>query len=236
MAEARKENIYEKLATVRKVVEVVEKDRSGYGYKYVSDEELLSRITKKMEQKKLSLIPKIVPGTLDVEQYTYKKTKLHQKTKDPYDEINNEILVSADMVYVWVNNEDPSETVEVPWILVGQQSDASQSFGSALTYSYRYFLLKYFGVATVNDDPDDWRSKQQAAEAEQERLMTEEIINEFDKILRDYLEAHDGDKDDVLAFVSQYAKGGKYRTISEPAVAAKLLKDFRDKFLESKED
>jgi len=235
MAE-KKENIYEKLAVVRKVVEVVEKDKSGYGYRYVSDEELLSKITKKMEQKHLSLIPKIVPGTLEVEQYTYKKTKLHQKTKDPYDEINNEILVSADMVYVWINNDDPTETVEVPWILVGQQGDASQSFGSALTYSYRYFLLKYFGVATVNDDPDNWRSKQQAAEAEQERLLCEEIVNEFDKVLRDYLEANAAKKDDVLAFVSQYAKGGKYKTISEPAVAAKLLKDFKEKYMEVKED
>lgn len=236
MPEEKKENIYEKLAEVRKAVEVVEKDKEGYGYKYVSDKELLALISTKMEQKHLTLIPKIVPGTMKVTPYTYMKNKLHPKTKELYDEINNEVLVSAEMVYSWINNDDPTETVDVPWIMVGQQSDASQSFGSGLTYSYRYFLLKYFGVATVEDDPDNWRSRQKEAEAEQEKLVVKETIQEFDKLLREYLDENPDSKDSVAEFVSQYAKGGKYKAITEPAMAAKLLKDFKAKFIESKED
>ena len=235
MAE-HKENIYEKLAEVRKAVEVVEKDSQGYGYKYVSDRELLALISGKLEEKHLTLVPRLVPGTMKVEPWTYIKNKLHPKTKELYDEVNNEVIISSEMVYTWVNNDDPTEVIEVPWMLVGQQGDASQSFGSALTYSYRYFLLKYFGVATVEDDPDNWRSRQKEAEAEQDRLVVKEILDEFDKLLREYLEANPAKKDEVLALVSKYAKGGKYKSITEPALASKLLKDFKNNFKESKEE
>lgn len=229
-------NIYQKLAEVRKAVEVVEKDSTGYGYKYVSDKELLAMISGTMEANHLTLIPRITPGTTKVEPWTYIKNKLHPKTKELYDEMNNEVIVSAEMTYTWINNDNPEEQIEVPWMLVGQQGDASQSFGAALTYSYRYFLLKYFGVATVEDDPDNWRSRQKEAEAEQDRLVVKEIIEEFDKLLREYLEANPDKKDELLAFVSKYAKGGKYKSIAEPALAAKLLKDFKNNYTESKEE
>ena len=38
-------NLYQKLAKIRKQVEVVQKNKSGYGYKYVTDDELLAKIT-----------------------------------------------------------------------------------------------------------------------------------------------------------------------------------------------
>ena len=57
-----------------------------------------------------------------------------------------------------------SGAIVVPWVMVGQQADASQSFGSGLTYVYRCFLLKLFGVSTVEDDPDRRRSIQRGVE------------------------------------------------------------------------
>ena len=158
-------NLYQKLAKIRKQVEVVQKNKSGYGYKYVTDDELLAKITVGMDKYGVSLVPNIVPGTLKVEPYTYKKTK-REKQKDgnyaTYEETVNEFTAVCDMSYVWVNNDNPEETVTVSWSMVGQQSDASQCLGSGLTYSMRYFLLKYFNVATPDDDPDNWRSKQKA--------------------------------------------------------------------------
>lgn len=68
-------NIYQKLAKVRKQVEVVQKNKSGYGYKYVTDDELLAKITAGMDRYGLTLIPSIVPNTISVNPYTYKKTK-----------------------------------------------------------------------------------------------------------------------------------------------------------------
>ena len=47
---------------------------TDYGYKYVTDDELLAKITVGMDKYGVSLVPNIVPGTLRVEPYTYKKT------------------------------------------------------------------------------------------------------------------------------------------------------------------
>lgn len=153
-------NLHQKLAAIREMVEVMQRNVSGYGYKYVSDVDLLAKITVGLKEHHVSLIPQIVPGTTVVDKYEYTKTK-NGKTEPVY-----EILTKADMLFTWVNDDNPEEKIEVPWVLVGQQGDGSQAFGSGLTYSYRYFLLKYFGVATPNDDPDNWRSKQLEAEEE----------------------------------------------------------------------
>lgn len=165
-------NIYQKLAKVRKQVEVIRKNKSGYGYKYVTEDEILAKISVFMDKYHLSLVPSIQSGTTRVEPYTYKKTKTTGKGEF-YEENSNEILVSADMTWSWVNNDNPEERIDVSWALVGQQSDASQAFGSGLTYSSRYFLLKYFNIATPDDDPDNFRSKQRAAEAAEDKMIAE---------------------------------------------------------------
>lgn len=218
-------NLYQKLAKIRKRVEVMQKDKSGYSYRYVSDAELLAKITGAMENNNVSLIPFVVPGTFHVEPYTY------IKTKKGVEETVNELLVNADMVYKWVNNDNPDEYIEVPWALVGHQSDASQSFGSALTYSYRYFLLKYFGVATPDDDPDAWRSKQKAAEAEEDKLLAEQIINTLDETVRTFLADNKDKAAEVKELMTKYVKDANYKKITEPALAQKLLEDFSNSFL-----
>lgn len=40
---AEQMNIYQKLARIRKQVEVIQKNKSGYGYKYVSEDEILAK-------------------------------------------------------------------------------------------------------------------------------------------------------------------------------------------------
>lgn len=83
-----------------------------------------------MDSLGVSLIPGIVPGTLEVAPYTYVKTKYDSKAKEYHEENVNEILVKADTVYTWVNDVNHSESIVVSWGLVGQQADASQIFGS----------------------------------------------------------------------------------------------------------
>lgn len=219
-------NIYQKLAKVRKAVEVVQKNKAGYGYRYVSDDELLARITGAMDKYGVSLIPNIVPSTFEVEPYTY--IKKNKKTGE--NETINELLVKADMEFEWINNENPEEEIVVTWALTGHQADASQSFGSALTYAYRYFLLKYFGVATPEDDPDAWRAKQKSAEAEEDKLLAEQIVAEIDKVVRAYIADHDDKKAAVKELMTKYVKGGDYTKITEPTLAAKLLEDFNKNF------
>lgn len=222
-------NLYQKLAKIRKQVEVVQKNKSGYGYKYVTDDELLAKITVGMDKYGVSLVPNIVPGTLRVEPYTYKKTK--RDKNGSYEETVNEFTAVCDMSYVWVNNDNPEETVTVSWSMVGQQSDASQCLGSGLTYSMRYFLLKYFNVATPDDDPDNWRSKQKATEAAEDKALAEQIINTLDGVVKVFLAENPKRSDDVKKLMSKYVKGGNYFAITESALAAKVLEDFQATFI-----
>ena len=43
-------SIYQKLAGIRKMVEVIRKNKSGYNYKYVSEDEILARVTAGMDK------------------------------------------------------------------------------------------------------------------------------------------------------------------------------------------
>lgn len=224
-----RENLYQKLAKIRKQVEVIQKNKSGYGYKYVTEDEILAKITVFMDKYHISLVPNIDHGTAQVSPYTYKKTKT-TKAGQIYEETNNEILVSADMTWNWVNNDEPTEYISVPWVLVGQQADASQAFGSGLTYAARYFLLKYFNIATPDDDPDSFRSKQKTAELEEDKMIAEQIIGTLDGYIRGYLASHQDDKEAVKTLVTKYVKSGDYKKITESALAAKLLEDFKSTF------
>ena len=214
------ENIYQKLAKVKKSVEVLEKNKSGYGYKYVSEDEILARITGIMDKQHLSLIPQIVPGTFKAEPYAYTKVSYSKETKTMVETPVNEIITQADMKFVWINNDDPSEFVVVPWAMVGHQADGSQGYGTALTYAYRYFLLKFFGIATTSDDPDEWRGKQAAAAEEEKQKALTEILDEFDERVRLYLAANPGKTEEVQKFSKKYIKSGKYKEIKNVALAS----------------
>ena len=67
---AEQMNIYQKLARIRKQVEVIQKNKSGYGYKYVSEDEILAKISVFMDKYGLSLIPNIKQGSTIVSPYT----------------------------------------------------------------------------------------------------------------------------------------------------------------------
>lgn len=147
-----------------------------------------------MDKYGVSLIPNLVHDSTKVVPYSYTKTKT---TKDGkvFEEKVNEILVSADMEWHWVNNDNPDDRVIVPWALVGQQSDASQAFGSGLSYSSRYFMLKYFNVATSDEDPDNWRSIQREAEEVEGKEIAKSIIERVHAMVSEHIETHEEDRD-----------------------------------------
>lgn len=223
-------NLYQKLAKIRKPVEVMQRNKSGFGYKYVTDTELLAKISGLMDKYGVSLIPTIVPNSTSVLPYSYEKIK-GGKT-----ETVNEILVHGDMKYIWVNNDNPEEKITVDWAMVGHQGDGSQGFGSALTYSMRYFLLKYFGVATPEDDPDSWRAKQREAEAAEDVEIAKGIIETVHNVVLEFLSKNPDKQPDVKKLVVQYVKGGDYFKIKEPVLAKKLLDDINNTFINTKEE
>ena len=223
-------NIYQKLAKIRKQVEIMKKDARAYGYNYVKEEDILAKVTAFMEEYSLALTPAIVPGTMKVNPYTYKKTK-STKQGAIYEENVNENLVYADMTYTWTNVENPEETIVIPWVMVGQQADASQAFGSGLTYTNRYFLLKYFNVSTSDDDPDAWRAKQREAEDAAAKMVADELVKVIDGTIKDFMKDNKDKGADVRKLCAKYAKDGDYFTIADPVLAQKLLDDFKKTFI-----
>lgn len=218
-------NIYQKLAKIRKPVEVLGKNKKGYGYTYVSEDEILAKISGLMDKYGVSLIPNIKSGTLKVDPQHFVNTKI-PKTGEPFEVHSNEVFVTAEMEWIWVDNENPTDKITVPWVLVGQQSDASQAFGSGLTYSTRYFLLKYFNVATPDSDPDAWRSKQKEAKESEDRELAKTIVGQVHNKITSYLASHkqaEGERKKIIDIVTKFEKSGNYFEITDPETAAKLL-------------
>lgn len=144
MAEQNKPlNLHMKLVEVRKSIDGFTKDQKGYNYSYISGTQVLAKIKQKMDELYLLLYPAI--NTQEFQGFPY---------KDKFGKDKHDFLVHGDMSYKWVNAEKPDEEIIIPWKYTGQQADISQAFGSGLTYSERYFLLKFFGVPTDDDDPD----------------------------------------------------------------------------------
>ncbi len=136
-------NLYQKLIEIRKDVINFNKDAKGYGFTYVSGSQAIAKIRTKMDELGVLLIPSI--GGIESSTYDYKNAKGDDKT---------DFIVKGDMKYTWVNADEPDEKIEVPWKVYGAQDDISKAFGSGLTYSERYFILKFFQAPTDSDDPD----------------------------------------------------------------------------------
>jgi len=128
-------NIYQKLVEVRKGIAKFTKDTDGYNFRYVSGTQVLSAIKKDLDKHGIIL-----------EQHL------------TYPEVDG-TLVRSPMKMVWVNADNPTDRIEIAWFMVGRQKDPSQGFGSGLTYSERYFMLKFFNIPTDDDDPDKNKGK-----------------------------------------------------------------------------
>lgn len=223
-------NLIQKLAKIRAISDVVSKEKRGYNYSYADITSILAKITAGMKKYGVSLIPQIVPGTAHVEQNVVTNTKF-DKTGKAYDNTVTEMLVSADMVFKWVNDEKPDECIEVPWFVTGSQGDPSQALGSGLTYCTRYFLCNYFQIAQADSDVDAYRTKQKEAEVSEDKAIAEEIVAKFDEMLKTYLADNPKKADEVKKFISKYAKNANYFAIKEPNLAAKLMSDFQTTYM-----
>ena len=226
------------MAAVQKPIMVVKKDKSGYNYKYVSEAELLSKITAPMQRNNITLETHIKPGTLHVEPYTTEKNRVLKDGTVLVEKVN-EVLVYGEMEYHFVNNLNPEERIIIPWFFVGQQADASQAFGSALSYSKRYFLLNFFNAAR-DDDPEQYRARQKEAELQEERSVTEALIEQIDSYIQGYLQSNPKDNAKIGSFLKKHIKiDGKpdtnYFAIQSSAEAASLYAILKETFTNKEE-
>ena len=147
--EKKTENkIYSKLLTIQKRINGLGKDKSTFNYKYVTGDKLLGEIKPMMNDLGLLLKQEVL---------TIENTRQDYQTKNGS---KSEILSKVMMRFTWID----VETGEKDENLFGAngQNDWDKGIGSALTYAERYFLLKYFHIATDEDDIDNDQRKTSA--------------------------------------------------------------------------
>ena len=138
-------NIYQKLLVIQQAVMGLGKDKSAFNYKYVTGDKVLGIIKPLMNDLGLLLKQEV----LDIEN-TRQDYTTNQGSK-------TEILSKLMMRFTWVD----TDTMQTDVNLFGAngQNGFDKGVGSAITYAERYFLLKYFHIATDEDDIDNPDSK-----------------------------------------------------------------------------
>lgn len=199
-------NIYQKLIEVRKLVEFLVKDEQGYQYKYVSGSSLLNTIRPKMDELGLMLITDIVSAKH--ERFTWEGVDNKGNPKTFF-----QFVVNFEIKFIWVNAENPEEKFTYTWFGSGEDEDPAKAEGKAFTYSERYSLLKFFKVATDNEDPDAVQkpriTPQRDISKEQTSTMLSTVYATADKVFkaRDEFKAWrvDGDMPENIEKLSDLA-------------------------------
>jgi hypothetical protein len=179
-------NIHQKLLKISDMAGVLQKDKQGDKHKYVPEDEIQAKVTAGMQKYGVMLYTSLVPGTFTV-------------LPSPCDDQkpNKRMVVHSEVLYKWVNVDNPSEVIENRWAYVGQMHDPAQAFGAGVTYGNRYYLLKALQLATTEDDPDTYRDKQEQAD----KYETEKAKKEAEEELK-------GAVEDIRKTGSELIKGG----------------------------
>lgn len=149
MAEKQvKLNLYQKLLEIQKEVIGLGKDGTGNSYKYVTGTKVLNAIKPLMNKYGLLLKTEVL---------SIENTRQDYATRSNPNK--SEILSKLMMRFTWIDT-DTGERDENLFGANGQ-NDWDKGTGSAITYASRYFMLKFFHIATDEDDIDNPERKAQ---------------------------------------------------------------------------
>ncbi|KAA6450994.1 ERF family protein [Bacillus swezeyi] len=172
-------NIYQKLIEVRKAIPYLKKEKKGGQYEYVGSSQVLGAIRDELDKQSLLLIPKIVDKRILTETVESKDQYGNQKKKTTY-------FTELDLEFVWVDAENPSETLTIPFYAQGVDIAGEKGVGKALTYAEKYFLLKQFNIPTDKDDPDAFQEKVESSKPPE--MITQEQKDEIQSLAQSYVE------------------------------------------------
>lgn len=170
-------NIYQRINEAKRSMEGFVKDKTGYQYNYVSGSQVLHKLNPELYKYGINI-------TFKTSDAKYESVNVIVKGKE-----KNEYIVSLNVHYTITNTDKQDEKIESTIFAIGQQDDPSKALGTALTYSERYFLMKFFGLPTDEDDADakekqDKYSKvdpKNIAELENEITMFSELMKSLGK-------------------------------------------------------
>ena len=133
--------IFTKLLEIQTALKGLAKDKKGNSYDYVSGNKLLGFIRPLMDAKGILLNTEVLSSKFTRQDYIVSGNK--PKT---------EMFCELTMKFTWIDCES-GDTLECLWASSGQNG-FDKSYGSAVTYGERYFLLKFFHIQTDYDDVD----------------------------------------------------------------------------------
>lgn len=140
-------NLNQKLLEIQRVVRGLAKDKDGASYSYVSGSKALGIIRPEMDKQGVLLVPEVIDSS-----YTRTDYELAGKKPGEAPRQKSEMFVWLKMKFTWIDVES-GEKLECLWSSSGMNA-WDKGLGSALTYGERYFLLKFFHIATDYDDVD----------------------------------------------------------------------------------
>jgi hypothetical protein len=139
-------NIYQKLHTIQTKVMGLGKDKKSNSYEYVTGGKVLEHLKPLMNDMGLLLKQEVL--SIENERMDY-RTGIGTNYEKPKSEILSKVM----MRFTWIDTESGEKDENL--FGANGQNDWEKGLGSALTYGERYFLLKYFHIATDEDDIDN---------------------------------------------------------------------------------
>ena len=137
-------NLYEKIAAVMSDVAYLAKDDNvatggGGSYKAISEEKVTSTVRTSLLKNKLVILPIAQEHKREDERITdsYGKEKINR-------------ITTVNVTYRIVNTEKPEEYIDVPSSGTGVDTQ-DKGVGKAMTYAYKYMLLRTFAIPTGDD-------------------------------------------------------------------------------------
>lgn len=199
-------NIYQKLLVIQKQLIGLGKDKKVNSYSYVTGDKVLEHVKPLMNQ--LGLILKQEVLSIDNVKIDY-KTGIGTTYEKPKSEINSKVM----MKFTWVD----CDTMQTDENLFGAngQNDWDKGVGAALTYGERYFLLKYFHIATDEDDIDNPDLK--GKENKTPNITTKPLLTpqQFEAIINTITS---GNKDRVIEALPKYTISKEHQTAIDLAL------------------
>ena len=133
-------NIHEKLLEIRKSVDYLKKTAKNtmQNFNYNPSSQVLQSVREKMNEVGVILVPEVK----DVKVQTWTNAKGTMQ-----------IFTEMYFNFTWLNTEKPEEKLSCPWYAQGIDT-SEKGPGKAMTYGEKFFILKFFNIATDSHDPD----------------------------------------------------------------------------------
>ena len=201
MAEEKK-NLYQRILAIMDDVPYLQKDDNvstgaGKSYKAITEEKVTTAIRAAMINHGVVIVP--------VEQ-EYDRTDLTLVDKNGNEKVSR--LATVATKYRIINVDDPDDYIIA--VSNGEGADTQdKGVGKAMTYAYKYLLLRTFAIPT-GEDPDKISSEEYTEKLEMDRMLESKITKQQAKNLHDFIIARGRD----VNYVLEYHKVGRLEDLT----------------------